>query len=245
MKPIPCTWLRYFFIISLLLVGISACGKPESPPPPSPAASTQTQPEPVVIPQHDVAENPLVNIMPLPAPTESPKEVTPMPESSKPAEPTKPTRPKVPAFTQQTQADNDLFLRFLATGESFYTEIRLEHGILTYTYFEDLENRCQQWVKSTPCWREADLKRISAALTTEELDNLYTLARESGILKLAKDHVGGAKQGQRYYAQHLEVRVNGKAKHIIYEHFPGAAQKPEAFAQLETALVEYARDLPH
>lgn len=159
--------------------------------------------------------------------------------------PAKPTLPKVPAFTQQAPPDDGLYLRFLATGESFYTEIKLEHGILSYTYFEDTENRCEKWIKSSPCWKNSDLKTISAALPKEDLDNLYTLAKENGILKLAKETLGGAKEGQRYYAQRMDVRINGKEKHLVYQSFPGSTKKPEAFSQIETALVEYARNLPH
>lgn len=174
------------------------------------------------------------------------KTVKPAPEKTvKPMEPPKPSRPVVPAFARQSTTDNTLYLRFSATGESFYTEITLENGILSYTYFLDEEKRCEKWVKSTPCWRESDLKTISMALPDADLDNLYTLARESGIFKIKSDKAGSAKPGQRYYSQQMEVRIDGKIKKLTYQSFPGATQKPEAFSMLETALVEYARDLPH
>lgn len=159
--------------------------------------------------------------------------------------PEKPAPLKVPAFAQQTTTATGPYLRFLATGESFYTEITLQNGILSYTYFEDTENRCAQWVKSTPCWQQQDLKTISMALGAEDLDNLYTLIKDSGILKLSQDTFGGAKPGQRHYSQQVEAGLNGKQKTITYQSFPGASKKPEAFARVETALLEYARDLPH
>ena len=169
--------------------------------------------------------------------------MTPPPQT--PSEPTKPPRLTVPSFVQQAPPQDDLYLRFLATAETYYVEIRLENGILNYTYFEDETKRCQQWVKSTPCWQQSDLKTISAALTSEELDNLFMVAKESEILQYPHDTAGGAKKGQRFYAQQLDVRIKDKTKRLVYQDFPGAKPKPEAFNRLETALLAYARDLPH
>lgn len=245
--------IRTLSMACLLLI-VAGCGSSDKEPEsvPNPEAVTMTQitkpisnsdtPAPkdgdaVIIPQEI---RPVDPIQPVPD-----KTVKSAPELAKPVAPPKPSKPVVPSFTQQTPTDNTLYLHFLATGESFYTEITLENGILSYTYFIDEAKRCEQWVQSTPCWRESDLKTISMALPDEDLDNLYTLARESGIFKIKADKTGGAKPGQRYYAQNLEVRIDGKSKKLIYQNFPGSGKKPEAFSMLETALVEYARDLPH
>jgi hypothetical protein len=99
--------------------------------------------------------------------------------------------------------------------------------------------------KSSPCWRQSDLKTISMALPNEDLDNLRAVVQDSGILALKRDTFGDAKAGQRHYDQRLEVSIDGKTKKLVYQHFPGASKKPEAFAQLETALLAYASDLPH
>ena len=165
--------------------------------------------------------------------------------TTSPEKPEKPNALTIPSFAQQTLPGSGLYLHFLATGESFYTEIKLANGILSYTYFEDTNGRCAQWVKSSPCWQESDLKTISMALPNEDLDNLYAVVKESGILALKRDTFGGAKAGQRHYAQRLEVGIDGTEKKLVYQSFPGASKKPEAFARLETALIEYARDLPH
>lgn len=248
------TAIRFLSVLCLLVIlaGCDSSNKEAEPAPkPEPATmnepakpvSNNDTPEPkdgdtVIIPQ-EIKPSP--SRQPAPAKTEKPE-----PEQAvKPIEPPKPSKPVVPSFTQKTTTDNTLYLRFLATGESFYTEITLESGILSYTYFIDAEKRCEKWVQSAPCWRESDLKTISMALHDEDLDNLYTLAKESGIFKIKSDKVGGAKQGQRYYAQDLEVRIDGKTKKLTYQSFPGSSKKPEAFSMLETALVEYARDLPH
>ena len=83
------------------------------------------------------------------------------------------------------------------------------------------------------------------ALPNADLDNLYSVIKDSGILTLKRETFGGAKTGQRYYTQRLDVSIDGKQKQLIYQSFPGSSKKPEAFARLETALLEYARDLPH
>ncbi len=211
---------------------LSACDHQDTPPPVAPANTTAMAIEPVIIPNDsDTAEHPNIQL-----PIPSPQPTNPISQE---------TRLKVPSFTQQAIPDDGLYLRFLATGETFYTEIKLEHGILNYTYFEDTQNRCAKWLKNTPCWHIDDLKTISAALTVEELNNLYTVTKESGILKIKADTTGGAQKGQRYYAQRLEVRLNDKVKQLTYQSFPQATPKPEAFAQIETALLAYARDLPH
>lgn len=154
--------------------------------------------------------------------------------------------PKLKPLDQQEVTDNGatLYLRFFASGEGFYDEIKLEKGVLSHTYFEDTTNRCAQWVQSHPCWRQEDLRTRSAALPATDIDNLYAVVGESGILDITETKLGGAKAGQRHYAQHLELRMGEVEKHLIYQSFPNATPKPEGFSRLETALVAYARSLP-
>lgn len=255
----------HLLLLACLLLGLSACDSSKEPEPkPESAAMNEPQQPPnqsaadapppkdgdaVTIPQEIQPQTAMQK------PETEQAEPEPIIESGQPItskkapqadKPTKPSKPVLPAFAaQQTTSDSTFYLRFLATGEAFYTEIKLENGILSYTYFVDENKRCEKWVQSAPCWKESDLKTISMALPDEDLDNLYTIAKESGIFKIKADKVGGAKEGQRYYAQKLEVRIDGKEKKLTYQSFPGSRKKPEAFNRLETALVEYARDLPH
>lgn len=234
-------------LLSLSAVWLTACEKRPSAP---------AEGEKVIIPEADAlkptpAVPPSADSAPTDNATVTTQAIAPAPPpaaqpgANMSASKEQPHKLKIPPFAQQAAQGNAFRLRFLATGESFYTEIKLENGILSYTYFEDTDNRCAQWIQSAPCWRDSDLKTISMALKDEDLDNLYSVAKDSGVLKLSREAYGGARQGQRYYAQRLEVGLDGKRKTVVYQHFPGAAQKPEAFARLETALVEYARDLPH
>ncbi|MEZ5452785.1 MAG: hypothetical protein R3E93_08220 [Thiothrix sp.] len=237
-------------LLCLSIAWLSGCEKRDETPPP--VAGEQ-----VIIPESDALQPlpaaPATADTPAPADTSvdtqatvplQPPNTRTAPEANM-AKPEQSNKLKIPAFTQQVQSGSLFRLRFLASGESFYTEIKLENNILSYTYFEDTAGRCEKWVQNTPCWRKEDLKTISMALRDEDLDNLYSLAKESGILKLTRATYGSAKQGQRYYTQRMEISLDGKQKSITYQSFPGSSKKPEAFSQLETALVEYARDLPH
>lgn len=252
MKPKTLSRIVYCLFISLSLAWTAGCEKRDETPAPAdtgPVIIPETdslKPAPAVPPSADMPPAADTRVEMQDFASLQPPPTTTTPEANMNTSPEKPdNRLTIPSFAQQTPADSDLHLRFLATGESFYTEIKLENGILSYTYFEDTQGRCDTWVQSSPCWQESDLKTISMALRNEDLDNLYTLVKESGILKLPQEKYGGAKQGQRYYAQKMEVGIEGKNKTVIYQSFPGSGKKPEAFARLETALVEYARDLPH
>jgi hypothetical protein len=225
-----------YYLLLITLLPLSGCEQRDTAQPPTPPAESVA--EPVIIPNAD-------RLQPDPSTAVETQAVAPESNAMPTKPPDKPNTLKIPNLTQQTTPDNALALRFLATGESFYTEIALANGILSYTYFEDTAGRCAQWVKSSPCWRQSDLKTISMALATEDLDNLYTVVKDSGILTLKRATFGDAKAGQRHYDQHLEVNIDGTTKKLVYQHFPGASKKPEAFARLETALLAYANDLPH
>ena len=177
-----------------------------------------------------------------PAPQNPPTTPTAIPSPMPTATPSEPQAPPPTATTPQE--DHRLYLRYLTSGESFYSEIKLEQGILYHTQFQDTDNRCAQWVKSSPCWTEDDLKTTSMALSREDIDNLYDVIGESGIFDIQETQIGGAKKGQRYYAQRLEIHMGEVEKHLIYQSFPGATPKPEAFQRMETALQEYARNIP-
>ncbi|UOG91456.1 MAG: hypothetical protein L3K52_14830 [Candidatus Thiothrix sulfatifontis] len=220
-----------YCLLLLTLLPLSGCEKRDAAPPPAPPVESMA--EPVIIPDADTLQ-----------PDDSTVLLTPEPETML-TPPENPNTLKIPNPAQQTLPGSDFSLRFRATGEGFYTEITLANGIISYTYFEDTAGRCAQWVKSTPCWQAEELKTISLALRPEDLDNLYAVIKESGALALKRDTFGGAKAGQRHYPQTLDIMLDGKEKQLVYQSFPGSSPKPEAFARLETVLLEYARDLPH
>ncbi|PID49461.1 MAG: hypothetical protein CR991_06880 [Proteobacteria bacterium] len=138
----------------------------------------------------------------------------------------------------------ELYLHFSTNGESYYTDIKLENGQLTYTYFQDAENRCAQWFKSEPCWSQEDLTTLSTQLSSEEQAQLSELIQNSGILQLVDDHSGENRKGQRAYTEKLDVKLASEERHFRHHSSPNAAPKPEAFALLEKALRDTVRKLP-
>lgn len=151
-----------------------------------------------------------------------------------------PTLPSpVQANKNKEIPENYLYLRFLATGEAFYQEFKLENKIFTYTYFDDKEKRCIQWIQNRPCWMQDDLTSISKPLSEKEIESLYTAISNSGILDITENKLGGAKKGQRFYAQRLEIHMGHIEKLIVYQSYPGSTPKPKAFQIMEKALKKF------
>lgn len=123
------------------------------------------------------------------------------------------------------------------TAEATYKNIEVNQGRLIYTFFEDTENRCANWVAQSPCWTDNDLQTKATALSAEEVNTLVTLIRQTDFMKLG-DTYGGAFEGIRYYAYSLKIQLSDEAKEVIYQSFPGSEAKPEAFNKLEARLHE-------
>lgn len=135
--------------------------------------------------------------------------------------------------------EENLALHYFTSTEGSYTDIKLEQGQLSYTYFEDTENRCAQWFKSTPCWTPADLKTVSAPLNAETETTLRKLVSEQKLMETAVTTLKTA-QGQaspdRAYSEKLTIRLGQNEQQLVYLSRPNAAPKPESFQQIEQLL---------
>ena len=123
------------------------------------------------------------------------------------------------------------------TAETTYENIEINQNKLTYTFFADTENKCAHWVAQNPCWTENDLQTKETNLTESEINALASLIRQTDFMKLGNTY-GGAPEGERYYAYTLKVKLGDEAKEVVYQSFPGAGSKPEAFEKLEHHLHE-------
>ena len=132
-----------------------------------------------------------------------------------------------------------LVLHYFTSTEGSYTDIKLEQGQLVYTYFEDTENRCAQWFKSTPRWTPTDLKTVSAPLDAETETNLRKLVSEQKLMETAATTLKVA-QGQasadRAYSEKLTIRLGENEQQLVYLSRPNAPPKPEFFQQIEQLL---------
>lgn len=123
------------------------------------------------------------------------------------------------------------------TAETAYENIEINQDRLMYTFFEDTENRCANWVAQNPCWTENDLQTKETNLLASEINALADLIRQTNFMNLG-DTSGGASEGQRYYAYTLKVQLADEEKEVVYQSFPDAAPRPEAFKKLEARLHE-------
>ncbi|MEZ5478075.1 MAG: hypothetical protein R3E95_11515 [Thiolinea sp.] len=146
---------------------------------------------------------------------------------------------------ETTMPTPDFLLRYQTSAEASYTDIRIEHGQLTHTFFTDRNHRCAQWFQSSPCWNQNDLQTLSRPLTEAELQTLWTDIQSSGVLELEEQY-GESNPRSRAYTETLRVRTAADEPEqvIRYRSTPSAAAKPAAFAQLETSLQALARTLP-
>ena len=134
----------------------------------------------------------------------------------------------------------DIHAPFFYSGETAYRAIELDGLKLKVTYFKDADKKCKNWVEQRPCWTEKDLLTKKARLTRRELSDFVNLINQSQFLLLEKTY-GGAKAGQRFYSQTLKVKLGEVQKEVLYQSFPDAEPKPEAFKKVSgwlTSLVK-------
>ncbi len=136
---------------------------------------------------------------------------------------------------KETTPSTELFLDYSFTAETVYQKIRIEHSNLIYTYFDDVEGECSQWLEQTPCWIGKDLTTREISLSPNEMDDLIDLIEQTGFLEL-EDVYGGAEPGQRHYSHRLYVRLGQREKEVVYQDFPDASPMPEAFSQVMDGL---------
>ncbi|WP_298610149.1 hypothetical protein [uncultured Thiothrix sp.] len=137
--------------------------------------------------------------------------------------------------------EEEFALHYFTSTEGSYTDIKLEQGQLTYTYFEDTENRCAQWFKSTPCWTQADLKTVTAPLDAETEKALRNLVNEQKLLEAkavpaALKTAQGQASPERAYSEKLDIRLGQNEQQLVYLSRPDAPPKPESFQQIEQVL---------
>ncbi|MFM2320294.1 MAG: hypothetical protein RLZZ215_2915 [Pseudomonadota bacterium] len=142
--------------------------------------------------------------------------------------------------------DEDFTLHYFTSTEGSYTDIKLEQGQLTYTYFEDTENRCAQWFKNTPCWTVADLKTVTAPLDAETETALRNLVSTQNLMTTTptalKMEQAQAKP-ERAYSEKLAIRLGQHEQQFVYLSRPDAPPKPESFQQIEQILQVAAEKL--
>lgn len=145
-----------------------------------------------------------------------------------------------PQESDQVSNNMPLTLRYQVSAEAMFTDIRVENGVLSYTFFTDKDSHCAQWFKSTPCWTTDDLETVEHALKSVELEKLADLVDSSGVMALEGDAFGETNLRRRAYTETLTVNWGGAERVLRYRSTPEAEGKPAAFTVLENTLRDYA-----
>ncbi|MBI3649508.1 MAG: hypothetical protein HY231_00485 [Acidobacteria bacterium] len=135
-----------------------------------------------------------------------------------------------PHSTKPKQHTN-IHARYVYAAETVYRDIIIEGLTLKLTYFQDADNRCQNWLEQRPCWTPKDLRVREAQLSKKDLRAFVKLLNQSGFLSLERTY-GGAGAGQRYYSETLNVKLGEVQHQVIYQSFPAASPPPQAFTKV-------------
>jgi hypothetical protein len=144
------------------------------------------------------------------------------------------TKPKV------QKQHTDVHARFFYSGETVYRAIEIDGLKLKVTYFKDADKKCKNWIEQRPCWTEKDLLTKEARLTRRDLTDFTNLINQSEFLLLGKTH-GGAKEGQRFYPESLKVKLGEVQHEVVYQSFPDATPRPEAFTKVARWLSDLTK----
>lgn len=130
-----------------------------------------------------------------------------------------------------------LHIEYFFATEAAYDRIEIDQNRLTHTYFEDVENRCTQWIAQEPCWAEKDLRTKETDLTDQEISDLIDTIYQTGFMQLEKTY-GEAPEPQRFYPYYLKVQLGDDVKEVTYQSYPGSAPIHEGFQSLAAKLHE-------
>ena len=132
-----------------------------------------------------------------------------------------------------------LTITYLFTTEATYTRIEVNQDTLSYTFFDDENNACAQWIRQEPCWTQHDLKTEQVSLSESDIQALVALIQQETFMELSAT-CGNAPPGQRYYPYRLEVKLGETEKEVVYQSFPEAPPMPDAMAKIIEKLEELA-----
>lgn len=140
----------------------------------------------------------------------------------------------------KTEQQTNLSIVYLFTAEATYDRIEIDQNKLIYTYFDDVDNKAENWMKQEPVWTQQDLKTKEATLLDSEIDDLVEIIDQTNFW-LLNDTYGGASSGQRYYSYSLSVSLGTETKKVIYQSFPDAEPMPEAQEAIINKLHELVK----
>ena len=135
---------------------------------------------------------------------------------------------------------SELYMNYHFTAEAAYRDIKINQSKLIYTYFEDVEGKCEGWVAQIPCWTGEDLTTKEVPLSEEEISDLIRLINQTGFMNL-ENRYGPDSISARCYPLTLSVKIGKNEKEVVYCDRPIAPVSPpmpEAFKKVKDKLFE-------
>ncbi|ODS41217.1 MAG: hypothetical protein A7315_06850 [Candidatus Altiarchaeales archaeon WOR_SM1_79] len=145
-------------------------------------------------------------------------------------------------FFEEKPAEQ-FYISYHFTAERIYEKIEINQLTLTYTYFEDVDEKCRGWAEQTPCWTEKDLKVKEDTLSEDEIDSLINSINRINFVNLENTYYRYV-EGGRCYGEELSVKINEKEKNVVYYTCTsgGIYPKPEAFKEVKDKLFEIVNE---
>jgi hypothetical protein len=133
-------------------------------------------------------------------------------------------------------AQRSFHARYGFSGATAAAGLEIEDTILSYRYFRTPETL--HWHVQMPCYRETDLKTVTAVLSRSELDGLAAVVNESGFLNLPS-WCGGRQGEGMAYPYVLSVGSSETEKQVVY--VPHRGQPPSTFLAVARRLATLAQ----
>ncbi len=140
-------------------------------------------------------------------------------------------------FTCCPELKSELFLKYHSHTPTSYSDITITQSKLIYTHFPEsiAKERCKNWNKRYPCWKEEELKTMQLPLSKKEEEELMKFINKTNFLELPKAFYGNLTNSSGYYR--LLIRMNGREKDVVYFE-SSATPMPEELRKIKDRLFE-------
>jgi hypothetical protein len=125
--------------------------------------------------------------------------------------------------------------RYAVAGAFACRTVRVDDTTLTYTYYTAPESLRSHWMVQMPCYRDSDLKTVTAGLSRSELEELARVINKSGFLRLP-DRCGGPEGEGMSAPMILEAGSDKVEKRVFY--IRDRKPVPEAIVAFRAKLAE-------
>jgi len=129
--------------------------------------------------------------------------------------------------------------RFQQSTGVTYDDLKISGDKLIYKTFVFSEPRTSVIGPAGPFYSESDLTEKEATLTKRDIETLISLVKRTGFFSMPS--LLGKEHGGRYYGTRIEFTFDQQHHAVLFKSSPDSGDKPQAFRDLEDALINLAR----